>query len=80
MVSRTDLVIKFPNKISRKHFMDWLKLEDTKTSYIGYMDDVETEDFRIKKFTILSWGFDHTKGVVTTELGRFTDLRAVNLS
>jgi len=60
--------------------MDWLELKDTKTRYIGYMDDVESENFNTKKFTILSWGFDHATGVVSTELGRLTDLRAVNLS
>jgi hypothetical protein len=60
--------------------MDWLKLEDTKIRYEGYMDDIEIEDFRTKKLTIIAWGVDRVDGVVDTELGRLTDLRAVNLS
>ena len=79
-MANTDLTIKFPNKTSRKHFMDWLKLEDTNRRYTGYMDDVEIEDMRTKYLTVLSWCMNVPDGVVTTMLGRLTDLRAVNLS
>ena len=79
-MAKTDLTIKFPNKISRKHFMDWLGLKQTKLSYDGYMDDVEIEDMRTKNLSIIDWVVDSVDGVVVIRLGRFTDLRAINLS
>jgi hypothetical protein len=79
-VAKTDLVIRFPNKISRKHFMDWLGDSYTTLRYENLMDSVELEDRKTKKLTILRREMDYNKGVVNTTVGRMTDLRAVNLS
>ncbi len=79
-MAKTDLVIKFPNKISRKHFMLWLSSTDIVLRYENYMDDIELDDLKTKRLTIRSWGFNIEKGVCTTDVGRMTDLRAVNLS
>ena len=77
--SKTNLVITFPNKISRTHFMRWLEGNHAELNYETWMDSVELEDHKTKRLTILRKKMDYNKGVVTTTVGRMTDLRSVNL-
>ena len=79
MMAKTDLTIRFPNKIARKHFMDWLDNNHSQQGYDIWMDAREVEDTKTKKMTILSMRFDYDKGIVRTEVGRMTDLRSINL-
>ena len=79
-MSKTDLTIKFPNRISRAHFMGWLKQAHSNQGYDECMDGHELADLVTKKLTILSMELDYESGVVHTTVGRLTDLRALNLS
>jgi hypothetical protein len=79
-MAKTDLTIRFPNKTSRTHFMNWLKRAHSYQGYDECMDGHELDDTKTKKLTILSMELDYVNGVVHTNVGRLTDLRAVNLS
>lgn len=79
-MAKTDLVVRFPNKTARKHFMDWLQSAHAEDGYAIWMDSREFEDLKTQKLTILKKRMDYEKGVVSTTVGRMTDLRAINLS
>jgi len=66
----TPLVINFPNKIARKHFMDWLRSSHAEDGYAIWMDAREYEDRETQEMSILHKEMDYKKGIINTACGR----------
>ena len=70
MEKTAPLTINFPNKVARKHFMQWLDSAHAEDGYAIWMDAREYEDSDTEQMTVLRKKMDYETGVITVTCGR----------